>query len=55
MKKNKKAHQTTIGIDLGDKQHAVCILGKDGEVLQEFNIRNQREELLRLAQNEVSE
>lgn len=50
MKKNKKAHQTTIGIDPGGKQHAVCILGKDGEVLQEFSIGNQRGELLRLAQ-----
>jgi len=50
MKKNKLIHQTTIGIDLGDKKHAICVLSKDGEVLQEFSIRNDREELLRLAE-----
>jgi len=50
MKKNKSIDQTTIGIDLGDKKHAICVLGKDGEVLQEFSIRNDREELLHLAE-----
>ena len=43
-------HQNVIGIDLGDKKHAVCILGKDGDVLQEFTIGNERKTLLRLAQ-----
>lgn len=50
MKKNKLIHQTTIGIDLGDKKHAICALGKDGEVLQEFTIRNDAEALLGLAE-----
>jgi predicted RNase H-like nuclease (RuvC/YqgF family) len=46
MKKNKLIHQTTIGIDPGDEKHAICALGKDGEVLQEFTIRNEAEALL---------
>lgn len=48
MKKNSTTHQTIIGIDLGDKKHAICVLGNDGEVLKEFDIRNEREELQRL-------
>lgn len=33
----------TIGIDLGDRGHAVCVLDRDGEVLLEERIANTRE------------
>lgn len=49
MKKNSTTHQTIIGIDLGDKKHAVCVLGKDGEIHREFDLRNEREQLEHLA------
>lgn len=38
MKKNRLIHQTPIGINHGDKKHAICALCKDGEFLQEFII-----------------
>ena len=39
----------TIGIDLGDRQHTVCVLQQSGEIEQELTVRNTREELLGLA------
>jgi len=42
--------QTVIGIDLGDKQHAVCIIDKrHGKILKEFSIRNRTKDLKKLA------
>ena len=39
----------TIGIDLGDRQHTVCVLQPSGEIEQELTVRNTREDLLGLA------
>ena len=39
----------TIGIDLGDRQHTVCVLRQSGEIEQELTVRNTREDLLGLA------
>lgn len=38
----KQTLNAVIGIDLGDKKHAVCVLDKDGNILREFSIANQR-------------
>ena len=40
----------TIGLDLGDKKHAVCVLNKAGEIIDERSITNHRESLRRLSQ-----
>ena len=39
----------TIGLDLGDRKHAICVLSKDAEVLREGTITNSRESLTRLS------
>ncbi len=44
-----KTPKTVIGIDLGDKKHAVCVLGKGGEILAEFTVPNSRAALSELA------
>lgn len=59
MKKNSPAHHQvltnkvipalTIGIDLGDKKHAICVLDKSGNVLEQRTITNHREHLQRLS------
>ena len=38
----------TIGIDLGDKKHAICVLDAEGEIIDERTITNHRESLRRL-------
>ena len=40
----------TIGLDLGDKKHAICVLNRDGEIIDERMITNHRESLRRLSQ-----
>uniref|UniRef100_UPI000525DAFB IS110 family transposase n=1 Tax=Rubritalea marina TaxID=361055 RepID=UPI000525DAFB len=40
----------TIGIDLGDRSHAICILDQAGETLEQRSITNHRESLRRLSQ-----
>ena len=45
MKKTVIHPQTIIGIDLGDKKHAVCILDKEGNVVCEKSIVNRRQSL----------
>lgn len=40
---------TTIGLDLGDKKHAICVLNEDGEIIDERTITNHRESLRRLS------
>ncbi len=40
----------TIGIDLGDRRHAVCVLSAGGEILAETEITNTRECLVAFAQ-----
>lgn len=39
----------TIGIDLGDRKHEVCVLDAEGEVIERGKISNEREALTRLA------
>jgi hypothetical protein len=40
----------TIGLDLGDKKHAVCVLNHAGEIVYERSITNHPESLKRLSQ-----
>ena len=35
----------TIGIDLGDKNHEVCVLNLDGEIVERFSVKNTRKQL----------
>lgn len=43
------SEQTVIGIDLGDKKHAICVLGKGGKILREDTLANDRKHLEALA------
>jgi hypothetical protein len=38
----------TIGMDLGDKKHIVCVMGKTGRVLYEGSVDNNEEKLREL-------
>ena len=40
----------TIGLDLGDKKYALCVLNAEGEIIDERTITNHRESLRRLSQ-----
>jgi transposase len=42
--------QVTIGLDLGDRQHAACVLAANGEILAEEVVVNTRECLVAFAQ-----
>jgi transposase len=46
--KTKSKH--TIGIDLGDRKHVVCVLDGDGEVVEKETIKSDRVELKRLSE-----
>jgi len=35
----------TIGLDLGDKKHVLCVLNQDGDIIDERTITNHRESL----------
>ncbi len=39
----------TVGIDLGDKKHAICVLDAGGAIIDERTITNHRESLRRLS------
>ena len=39
----------TIGIDLGDKFHAICVLDQEGIVLEQRSITNHKESIRRLS------
>lgn len=43
-----KQYRTIIGVDLGDKQHYVCVTDKDGSILSETTIPNTRKALSEL-------
>lgn len=43
--------ETFIGVDLGDRKHAVCVTGKDGTILKEFSIHNERRDLRQLCED----
>ena len=45
-----KLSTTTIGIDLGDRKHAVCVLTESGELLEESKIGTTREALALLSE-----
>jgi transposase len=40
----------TIGLDLGDKKHSICVLNAAGDIIDERTITNHRESLRRLSQ-----
>ncbi|MBK1835772.1 transposase, partial [Roseibacillus ishigakijimensis] len=42
-------HLHTIGIDLGDRNHHICVLDESGDVIRESSIRNEREALALLS------
>jgi transposase len=48
MKKNSSTKHT-IGLDLGDVKHAICVIDHQGEIIDERTITNHRESLRRLA------
>ena len=35
----------TIGIDLGDKNHEVCVLNMDGEIVERFSVKNTKKQM----------
>ena len=39
----------TIGIDLGDKRHAICVLDNDGDIGEQRSITNHKESIRRLS------
>jgi len=41
--------ETVIGIDLGDRKHAICVLDKKGKILREDTLVNDRKHLVELA------
>jgi hypothetical protein len=45
----KKKSNYTIGIDLGGRKHQVCVLGRDGEVVEGKTIGSDRDALRTLA------
>lgn len=45
-----KIPSITIGLDLGDKKHAICVLDQEGEIIEERMITNHRESLRRISQ-----
>jgi len=45
----KKKQNYTIGIDLGDRQHEVCVIDHDGEIVETVSIGSDRDALRRLA------
>ena len=44
-----KSSAITIGIDLGDRKHAVCVLDAKGEILKQETITNSRGSLVALS------
>src|SRR5438045_2241953 len=42
MKQQKKRDKVTIGLDLGNRRHRFCALGRDGEVVEEGSVLNER-------------
>ncbi len=39
----------TVGIDLGDRKHAICVLDAAGEILKQESITNTRDSLTALS------
>ena len=49
MRKQDKHDRVTIGLDLGDRRHRFCVLGGDGQVMEEGTLSNKRESLSELS------
>ena len=45
MKEQKRRDKVTIGLDLGDRRHRFCVLGRSGEVVEEGSLLNERAQL----------
>jgi transposase len=45
MKDQKRRDKVTIGLDLGDRRHRFCVLGRCGEVVEEGSLLNDRSQL----------
>ena len=45
-----KIPSLTIGVDLGDKKHVICVINASGEIIEVRTITNQRESLRRLSE-----
>jgi hypothetical protein len=45
MKEQKKRDKITIGLDPGDRRHRFCVLGCNGEVVEEGSLLNERVQL----------
>jgi transposase len=41
----KRCDKVTIGLDLGDRRHRFCVLGRTGEVVEEASLVNERAQL----------
>jgi len=50
-KNTSQQFQAYLGVDLGDKKHFVCATDKDGTILKEFSITNDRPALRQLCQD----
>ena len=48
MKEQKKRDKVTIGLNLGDRRHRFCVLGCNGEVVEEGSLLNERVQLSEL-------
>lgn len=50
--KNTKDQQfrAIIGVDLGDRRHAICVTDKSGNILKEYSITNTRKQIEKLAE-----
>jgi transposase len=48
MNKDQTSSQTVIGIDLGDKKHAVCVMNQAGKILRQSSILNNAASLQQL-------
>jgi transposase len=44
-----KSSTKTVGINLGDRKHAICVLDAAGEILTESKITNSRDAMTRLS------
>jgi len=51
MKNNTKIQKAVIGIDLGDKKHAICAIDQDGNILKEYFIYNRPDDLEQLSKD----
>ena len=51
MNNNTHTQKTVIGIDLGDKKHAICAINQDGKPLKEYFISNRAESFEQLSKD----